>query len=304
MDLDGTRVALTGAAAGVVAVLGERLEDAGAEVVAVDRGPGDPEAAAALAGADAVVHAAPLAPGDGSMSRSVEHTVRGTRDVLDAARGRVVHVGSVAGWGCEFRHELPEDAPPRPCGVPWIDAAGAAEDLALARGACVVRSGDVYGPRAPGTLRAIAALRAGRLFLPRGGAGLVAPVFVDDLADAVVRALAHPGAAGRAYTAWDGHAVSAAQFFGCYARMLGRDAVPERPRWALRATEIGEALLARARGRAPAPAAAAPTCVSRRATYLNLRARRELGWEPRVSLADGMARTERWLAETGMFCIR
>jgi nucleoside-diphosphate-sugar epimerase len=300
MELDGTRVAITGAGGAVEAALRERLRAAGAEVLAVARARGDRIGAATLAGCDAVVHAAALGQPPQSMSRSIEDAVRGTRDVLDAARGPVVHLASVTGWGYEFRHELPEDAPPRPCGVPWIDTIGACEELALARGACVVRAGDVYGPGAPATLRAVAALRARRLFLPRRGVGLITPVFVDDLADAVVRALEHPGVAGRAYTAWDGHAVSAAEFLGHYARMFGRDSIPELPGGMLRATALGEALLARARGGERRLAGASLIALSRRATYPNHRARRELGWEPRVSLADGMARTERWLREVAL----
>ena len=38
------------------------------------------------------------------------------------------------------------------------------------------------------------------------------------------------GAAGRAYTVWDGEPVTAAEFFSHHARMLGRDAVPTIPR--------------------------------------------------------------------------
>jgi nucleoside-diphosphate-sugar epimerase len=38
----------------------------------------------------------------------------------------------------------------------------------------------------------------------------------------------------------------------------------------------------------------------RRAVYPNARAREVLGWRPRVTLEDGMARTEDWLREAGL----
>ena len=38
----------------------------------------------------------------------------------------------------------------------------------------------------------------------------------------------------------------------------------------------------------------------RRAVYPNARAREVLGWEPRVTLEEGMARTESWLREVGL----
>jgi nucleoside-diphosphate-sugar epimerase len=46
--------------------------------------------------------------------------------------------------------------------------------------------------------------------------------------------------------------------------------------------------------------AAALTFVSRRAAYPNARAREELGWEPRVPLAEGMRRSEEWLRAEGL----
>ena len=40
--------------------------------------------------------------------------------------------------------------------------------------------------------------------------------------------------------------------------------------------------------------------IARRGTYSIAKARRLLGYEPRVSLEEGMARTERWLREEGL----
>ena len=59
---------------------------------------------AALAGADAVVHAAAIVSERGRMADFVRVNTRGTRNVLDAAAGRpAVVIASVAGWGYEFR---------------------------------------------------------------------------------------------------------------------------------------------------------------------------------------------------------
>ena len=40
--------------------------------------------------------------------------------------------------------------------------------------------------------------------------------------------------------------------------------------------------------------------LARRGTYSIAKARRELGYAPRVGLAEGMARTEVWLRERGL----
>ena len=135
-------------------------------------------------------------------------------------------LASVAAWGYEFTRELDEDALPRPCGIPYIDTKGATETLALRRGATVIRPGDVYGRESqPWVVRPLEMLRRGRFVLPAPGDGLITPVYVDDLVDAIVRALREPRAAGRAYTVWDGTPVTAREFFGYHARSLGQDEV-------------------------------------------------------------------------------
>jgi nucleoside-diphosphate-sugar epimerase len=284
------RVAVTGAAGFIGAAVCRRLAADGDEPIGVDLAGADRRAdvsditatVAALGGADAVVHAAALVSERGRMEDFVRINTRGTRNVLDAAGGRrAVVIASVAGWGYEFRHDLAEDALPRPCGIPYIDTKGATEVLALRRGATVVRPGDVYGPGSqPWVVRPLEMMRRGRFVLPAPGDGLITPVYVDDLVDAIVRALREPRAAGRAYTVWDGRAVTAREFFGHHARSLGQGKVRVAPAPLLR-------LAARAIGAGPA----AVTFMSRRAVFPNTRAREELGWEPQFTLERGMAAT-------------
>ncbi len=278
-----------------------RVAEAGAEFRAVDVT--DPRAlAGALGGRDGVVHAAAIVSDQGSMADHVRVNVRGTRNVLAAAgEARVVHVSSVAAWGYEFPRDLDEDAEPRACGVPYVDTKAASDVLARRAGAAVVRPGDVYGPGSiPWAVRPLEALKSGVFVLPGRGEGLMTPVYVDDLVDCIVRALDHPGAAGRAFTAWDGHAVTAAEFAGHYARMLGRDRVPTAPRALVALGALALELGARATGRPPAVSRTAMTFVDRRAAYPNALAREVLGWEPAVDLEEGMRRTEAWFRETGL----
>lgn len=323
MQLAGRRVAVTGAAGFVGqalcrALVGEdahvigldlgthaqRVNEAGAEFRSVDTT--DAHATAqALGDAELVLHTAAQVGDWGEMDDYIAVNVRGTRNVLDAAHAagaeRLVHVSSVAAWGYHFNHDLSEDAAPRPCGSPYIDTKGASDALARGRGVTVVRPGDVYGPASvPWALRPLEAMRARRLILPRGGGGLITLVYIDDLVDCLLRALTLPQAAGRTYTAWDGHPVRAQEFFDYFARMLGRRRVPNLPLPLLQAGAYAQELVARATGTAPAVSRGAIEFVSRRAVYPNTRARRELGWEPRVALADGMARTERWFREQGL----
>lgn len=322
--LRGARIAVTGAGGFIGLALCRRLASDGAQVVGIDRAPAADAAvtaagarfatadvtdaaavAAALDGCDGVVHTAALVAEHGAMADFVRVNVGGTRIVLDAARAagitRVVHLSSVATLGYEARRDLPEDAPTRTAGAVYVDTKTASHELALARGAAVVRPGDVYGPGSrPWTLRPVELMRRRRFFLPRDGGGVLTPVYIDDLVDCVVRALTHPHAVGRAYIAHDGHPVPAREFFAHYARLLGRDAVPTLPQPVMALAAAAEELRARVTGSEPQFSRPSLIYVTRRAAFPNARAREELGWEPRVDLDEGMRRTGAWLREQGL----
>lgn len=267
----------------------------------------DPDAiATAVRGAAAVVHTAALVGDRVPMEAGLRVNTRGTRNVLDAAGDvPVVVLSSVAVWGYEFSSDVPEHSPPRPCGLTYVDTKGATETMTLLRGGTVIRPGDVYGPRSePWVLRPLRALRAGTFRLPGRGEGVMTPVYVDDLVEAILLALDAPG--GRAYTVWDGRPVAARDFFAFHARWAGRRRVPTAPRPLALAGAGALEALAGARARRPGRSRGerladvsreALTYVSRRAAYPNARARLELGWEPRVTLEEGMRRTEEWLRE-------
>lgn len=320
MDLSGTRVAVTGAGGFIGRATCERLVADGAVVVGLDVSPAartavegtgaafalcdttDPAAVArGLEGATGVVHTAAILGDRGGMDEQVRVNVGGTRNVLDAAAAggvqRVVHLSSVATWGYDFPSDLAtEDAPPRVCGAPYVDTKTASHELALRRGAAVVRPGDVYGPGSvPWTLRPIEAIRAGTFVLPGRGDGLLTLVYIDDLVDCVVRALTVPEAGGQAVTAWDGVAVTAKAYFDRYARMLGKDGVPCAPEPLLRVGAGLMELRARLTGQPADVTREAIRYITRRAVYPNDRARDLLGWEPAVDLDEGLRRTEAWL---------
>jgi nucleoside-diphosphate-sugar epimerase len=313
-DPAGRAVAVTGAAGFIGQALCRRLSSDGAEVIGIDvagelaeriRAAGaeprtadiaDPRAIGeAVAGTDAVIHAAAYVREWGEMHEFIEVNVRGTANVIDAAAAagaeRLVHLSSVVIYGYDDPGEQDESAHHRAVGIPYIDTKSASDRLALRRGAVVVRPGDVYGPGSvPWVIRPVELMRRGRMALPGPGDGTMLPAYIDDLVDGIVDALRR-GAPGRAYTLWDGDPVGFDEYFTRLAELTGGRPPRKAPRPLLSALAGATEAFARLRGKPPAFGRHGVTLVDRRGTASNRRAREELGWEPRVGLDEGLRRS-------------
>ncbi len=322
-SLEGARVAVTGAGGFIGAATVRRLLETGAEVVGIDVAPAVAAAIAesgaeavtcdvtdpaglgrALAGCDLVVHTAAYVHEGGTMEEFVRVNVGGTAAVLDAASAagvdRVVHVSSVVVYGYHAPGEQDESAHMRSYGIPYIDTKSASDRLARRRGAVVVRPGDVYGPRSiPWLVRPLELARAGRLAVPDAGDGTMLPVYVDDLVDALLAA-ALRGEAGEAYTAWDGAPVSFHDYFTRIAAIASAAPPRRLPRAVLDLAGAAMERWAAARGHPPAFTSRSATFIDRRGSASNERARSELGWEPQVTLDEGLRRCAEWARAQGL----
>ncbi|MCX6394260.1 MAG: NAD(P)-dependent oxidoreductase [Solirubrobacterales bacterium] len=320
----GKKIAITGAAGFIGLAAAKRLIEEGNQVVGIDINPeGEALVVAnganwvqcsttdrsgldsALKGVDGVIHTAAIVSDHGTMENFIEVNVRGTRNAIDAAQSAgataFVHISSVASWGYEFARPPRDDSWTRRQGVPYVDTKAASDDLALRRGAAVVRPGDVYGPRStPWSVRPLEAMKRGRFVLPGSGEGLMTPVFVDDLVDLALRALVEPAAAGRAVTGFSGEPVTAATFFDHYATMLGKARTPTAPRPLAAGAATVMELLAKLTGKPPEVSRTAMVFISRKAGYSTDLAQSLLGWQPTTTLAEGMQLTEEWFRETGL----
>jgi nucleoside-diphosphate-sugar epimerase len=256
----------------------------------------------ALEGAELVVHAAALVHEWGSMADFVRVNVAGTANVVDAAAAAgaapVVHISSVVVYGYDDASEQDETAFRRAYGIPYIDTKSASDRLASRRGAIVIRPGDVYGPGSvPWTIRPAAMARAGQLAVPLPGDGLMLPLYVDDLAEAVVLALER-GEPGHAYAVWDDSSpIAFEEHFNRLARTVGGREARRLPRPLLELTGLAMEGWARLHRKPPPFAARSVIFIDRRGTVSAAKARAELGWEPRVSYEEGMRRTAAWLRE-------
>jgi nucleoside-diphosphate-sugar epimerase len=319
-----TRVCITGASGFIGRTLAERWRALGVEVVGVDRVE-DPKLGVvagdvsqpgvwqdAAEGCDVVVHTAALVgmPSDESGFWAVN--VRGTRLALEAARDagvrRFVHLSSVVTFGLDFPDNVNERWPVQPTGVAYVDTKIASEQVCLQAHAAgemevtIVRPGDVYGPGSrPWTVMPVELIKARRFALPARGRGIHSPVYVDDLVAGIVSAADAGAAAGQVIVLSGGVGVEIREFFGHYARMLGRRGVPTVPTWIALAAAAALNRVARLRGTVNEVTPGGVRYLAlRRGTYGIAKARELLGWTPAVGLEEGMNRTESWLREQGL----
>jgi dolichol-phosphate mannosyltransferase len=197
-----------------------------------------------------------------------ETNVRGTENALRAGE-RVVVAGSSSEYGPKT-HGPAEDEPLEPTSA-YGAAKAAATRLALDRGAVVLRLYSAYGPwEDPNRLVPTLLARALAGELPP----LVSPrvardfVYVDDVCDAFLRAAqAEPG---RVYNVGSGRQTTVAEVVEAVRKLLG---VESEPRWGSMPDRIWDT----------------ETWVANPD-----RIRRELGWQARIGLEQGLARTIEW----------
>ncbi len=317
------RVFITGALGLIGRRLASRYRDAGSEVSGVDVR-ADPELGvvagdltahgpweAAAEGAELVIHTAARLGMENDPHGFWRVNVMGTRNALDAAirggAGRFVHVSSIVAFGFDIPEEVDERHPVRPNGVPYVDTKVASEQVVLqthgARevGCTIIRPGDVYGPGSHfWTLTPVREIARRRLILPAMGRGTMSPVFVDDLVEGIMLAAAEEHAVGEVFTLSGGRDVEAREFFGHYARMLGKERVPVAPTPVVAALAGALHHAGRLRGAAPEVTPAAVRYLARSGTYSIEKARSVLGYQPSTELDEGMRRCEEWLRAEGV----
>lgn len=299
MRLDGAQVALTGATGFLGRALVTALLRRGARVIGTSRQPERaPEVCrgegvtmrradladvaaleAAFSGADAIIaNAALFALGNRSWRAHYQANVEGARHVLEAAARaqvpRVVHVSSIAVyrdrrnvgpvaedaamWREDEHRALLQNSYPvsKACSEREAWALAEAYELALTS----VRPGPIYGPHDPNITPRLARLMGTPLLpIPHG---LRLPlVYVEDVAEAIVRALEVDAAIGRAYNA------------------AGDGTAP---------MEVVAEAWAQAGGVVARPKAALPVPLAIQID--NTRASRELGWRRRP-LVEGLRAT-------------
>jgi len=321
---DPDRILITGINGFIASSLAERLIARGVDVRGTARRPDAAEWLAArgaevvqadlldrealvrtAAGCSAIVHAAAWTGGPELPPEQGYHVnVDGTANVLAAGQqagvARFLFISSVAVYGLNRSPLVDETAPTPRVGQAYPDSKITAE--ALVRGGdlpyVIIRPASTYGPRGGAwTLGPIEAIKEKRLVLVGQDKGLVTPGYIDNVVDGLLLALARPKALGEAFNICDDRAITYREFYLAYARMLGLDSLPTLPGIVAFLARFRPAQEAR---RLLGRPAAGPWSLHFRfnpSQYSVAKAKRLLGYKPKVTFEEGMRRTATWLAE-------
>lgn len=322
-----TRVLVTGASGMLGRTLAERLVADGHDVRTLQRGPSrvtgahdvagsvtDPGAVrAAVHDREAIVHLAAKVGITGPLAEFEAVNVGGTRLLLDEARAagvrRFVHVSSpsVAHVGRSLAGAGAGPADPEHARGPYARTKAAAELLALAADdpdvfrVIAVRPHVVWGPGDTQLVgRVVDRARAGRLPVLGQGAALIDTTYVDNAVDALVAALhARASAFGEAYVVTNGEPRPVVELLAGICAASGVP-LPRRHVPAALARGAGSVLDVAWRtlplpGEPPLTRFVAEQ-LSTAHWFDQRRTREALGWVPRVSLDEGLARLAGWTA--------
>jgi nucleoside-diphosphate-sugar epimerase len=284
-----------------------RLDELGAEVRVVPLSD-SPGLVSAAEGAERLYYADWRFQDWGAEPFAEDSDARNRRNILAAAtRARVprliyLSTTDVYGFPGEPVREVDQPSPP---GLPWADGRAEAE-IAVWEHArrvhlpiTVLRPATVYGPGAHEfVLNLVALLRRRRLVLVDEGRHVAGLTYVTNLVDAMVLAAHSPAAEGKAYNVTDDSSVTWATYIQALATLVELPP-PTRSYSRARAMAMASvwertATLFGGNERPPLTRLMVELMGTDQRYPID-RARRELGYQPQVSLERGIRETGDWL---------
>jgi len=252
-------------------------------------------------------HVSDWDPG-GLKNRAIHAGSRMIFSTAAAAGARTILVSSIAVYGeASGRDICPEDHPYGRPRSPYDHSKQVQETLAWAAvkdeglKLVVIRPAVVYGPGSKAWVdEAVKSLRAGGPLLIDGGDCNAGLVYVENVIDMLIKAAAAPAALGRTYNACDGLDVSWRRYFTDLACLAGLPPPQSMPLSVARMKAFAYEMtwrLLRMQTRPPLTRGAVDTMVANFRIPID-RARRELGYEPRVAYEEGMAAVSEYMRQT------
>jgi nucleoside-diphosphate-sugar epimerase len=262
---------------------------------------------AAVTGVDAVLHLAGMMGAWRPMADYHAVNVTGTENVCRAAlaaSARVVHVSSWTVYGMNLGKPAHEDFPLTPFREPYA-VTKAAGDKAVQRmiaedklPAVIVRPGTFFGPGDRLHFGRMAdRLRAGKGVIVGRGDNALPFVYVTDVVQGLLLALDSECALGQAYNITNDRALTQEQLLRVIAREVGgtppRVHIPYRPLYAAGYLAEKVAMATRSTSQ-PIVTRLGVRLFGTDNRHAIDKARRELGFEPRVDLVEGVRMAANW----------
>jgi nucleoside-diphosphate-sugar epimerase len=265
----------------------------------------------AVEGVQAVVHCAAAVGHHYSEAEIYAINLDGVRNVLEslrqAGRGRLVLVSSINVLGSRDLENADEDVGYRCAKDPHadvkIEAERAALDFHRRHGVevTILRPGLIYGVGEKNIPRLLDAIRCGKFRYLGSRNNMVPMVHIDDVVQALLLAAEKPEANGRVYHIADGSRTTIGELVDYLSELSGA-APPQKtlplivPKAACVVFETLQRLKLRSK---PGPINRVGLRFLGTSRSIDIsRARRELGYEPRISFREGMAANVRAILET------
>jgi nucleoside-diphosphate-sugar epimerase len=266
--------------------------------------------ARAAEGVERIYHIAAVFRSAGHPDSYYEDVNRGgVANVIAAARrhgvARVVHCSTMGVHG--HLSEIPGDetSPFNPGDI-YQETKLAGERIASAAfqddvcGA-IVRPMGIYGPGDLRFLKLFRAIRRGRFVMVGSGETLYHFAYIDDLVEGFILCGEHPDAPGGTYLIGGDDYITLNEFTGLIAEAVG--ARPPRwriPVWPVMAAGAVCEAVCRPLGLEPPLHRRRVAFFTKDRAFSNEKARRELGFEPRIDMREGIRRTARWYFDQGL----
>jgi 2-alkyl-3-oxoalkanoate reductase len=267
---------------------------------------------AAVEGIDRIIHCAARTGPWGPQAEYWRTNVRGLETLVEVALAagvrRIVHVSSITVHGNDVGGTADERAPfrvePNPYSRSKVAGEQLLERMIREKGApvTIVRPGWIYGPRDTASFARLAGvIRTGRMIMMGSGENHLPLIYVGDAAEGILLAGEADRAAGGAYLLVNDEPVTQRDFVGAIARELDVRRPTRRIPYRLGVMlgTVAEAGARLAHSRQPPPVMRYGLQLLGGENRFSIsRARRDLGFSPRVDLAEGIRRSVEWYRAT------
>lgn len=266
----------------------------------------------AVKGMDKIFHSAAMVGDWIPKEEAYRVNVEGTRHILEAALNekvkRFVYISSLAVLGMRDHHKTPPDAPRIKANDAYIDTKIDAEELAIEYGKdhnlpfTIIRPGFVFGPRDNKVIpRMVDFLKSNKYIFVGNGNNKINMVYVENLADIVIKASYSDNAIGQIYNVTNDSGMTMKDLVYMVSDLWGYKRptkhVPKIVAHFL--CNIMEFSAKIAKAKEP------PLLNKTRLKFLSLnldfdisKIKKDLDYTPTIDMMEGLKRTKAWLEKT------